>query len=145
METVSHPPHCLLASSGALLYLEPCNPISKVSLVRLPSLHGGVSGPCADGYGVCCLQFTTSCQTNVKQNVSYIQVGEEAQEHYHQDHFHRHLLSNSSSHPYPSRSPTRTPATPLATAPQSTRATTSYRSVTTRYVRYVQVNCIVVQ
>jgi hypothetical protein len=30
-------------------------------------------GPCANGYGVCCLQFTTECQTSVKQNVSYIQ------------------------------------------------------------------------
>lgn len=30
-------------------------------------------GPCADGYGVCCLHFTTECQTNVKENVSYIQ------------------------------------------------------------------------
>ena len=32
------------------------------------------SGPCADGYGVCCLNFVTACQSNVKKNVSYIQA-----------------------------------------------------------------------
>ena len=33
-----------------------------------------ITGPCADGYGVCCLNFVTACQSNVKKNVSYIQV-----------------------------------------------------------------------
>ena len=32
------------------------------------------AGPCADGYGVCCLNFVTACQSNVKKNVSYIQA-----------------------------------------------------------------------
>jgi len=37
-------------------------------------MDGGYGdGPCADGYGVCCLNFVTACQSNVKKNVSYIQ------------------------------------------------------------------------
>ena len=37
-------------------------------------MSGGFGdGTCADGYGVCCLFFTTSCSGDVKHNISYIQ------------------------------------------------------------------------
>ena len=37
-------------------------------------MSGGFGeGSCADGYGVCCLFFTTTCATSVNHNISYIQ------------------------------------------------------------------------
>ena len=47
---------------------------SVVSTTLLSFSFVMITGPCADGYGVCCLNFVTACQSNVKKNVSYIQV-----------------------------------------------------------------------
>ena len=61
-----------------------------------------ITGPCADGYGVCCLNFVTACQSNVKKNVSYIQVNcwtllsltALSLWHHHHHHDHEHYCQN---------------------------------------------------
>ena len=100
-----------------------------------------ITGPCADGYGVCCLNFVTACQSNVKKNVSYIQVNSwtllspTALSLWHHHHHHHTITTITTITTMTMNIIVRTQTIQLATQPQSTHVTTLFKSATILFVR----------